>query len=191
MTIRNDGVAGSSLVVSSVAVSGTGFTRALGTCGPLPRTLAVGASCSVSVSFRPTAPGPHNGSLVFSHNAGSGSTTVALSGNGVGSGISADPARLDFGRVPVAGGTAVMTVTVRNNDTVSRTISRLSKGGNHPGDFIIGNDQCTGRTLAGGGTCTFTVTFNPSATGTRSAVIRIFRNGSSTALRVPVRGIGT
>jgi hypothetical protein len=47
-------------------------------------TIAVGASCTVNVSFRPTASGTRAGTLTINSNATNSPTTVALSGTGAG-----------------------------------------------------------------------------------------------------------
>ena len=45
-----------------------------------PTTLVAGASCTISVSFRPASLGLRSGSLSITHNAASSPQTVALSG---------------------------------------------------------------------------------------------------------------
>jgi hypothetical protein len=74
--VRNTGTAAAA--ISSVAASGD-FTQT-NTCGT---SLAVGASCTVSVTFRPTAAGGRTGTLTVSSNAVNGPTTVSLSGTAV------------------------------------------------------------------------------------------------------------
>lgn len=52
------------------------------TCGTLPATLAVGASCTFSVTFTPTVTGARSGTLTVSTNAANSPHNVALSGTG-------------------------------------------------------------------------------------------------------------
>jgi Abnormal spindle-like microcephaly-assoc'd, ASPM-SPD-2-Hydin len=73
------------LTIASVAVSGanaTDFTLSANTCPASPATLAVGANCSLSVVFEPSAAGARTGSLDVVSNAGNGTQSVALSGHG-------------------------------------------------------------------------------------------------------------
>jgi hypothetical protein len=77
VTVTNTGTATAS--VSSIAASGD-FSQT-NTCGT---SIAANASCSVSVSFRPTASGTRTGSLTITSNAAGSPTTVALSGTGQG-----------------------------------------------------------------------------------------------------------
>jgi hypothetical protein len=75
VTVTNSGT--TAATISSVAAGGD-FSQT-STCS----SLAVGASCTVSVTFRPTSGGTRNGTLTVSSNANNSPTTVALSGTGV------------------------------------------------------------------------------------------------------------
>ena len=77
VTVTNTGTAAAS--VSSVAVSGD-FLQT-NNCGS---SIGVGASCTVNVSFRPTASGTRTGTLTITSNATNSPTTVPLSGTGAG-----------------------------------------------------------------------------------------------------------
>jgi hypothetical protein len=75
VTVRNNGTAAAS--VSSVAAAGDfGQTN---TCGT---SIAAGATCSVSVTFRPTATGARSGTLTLASNATNPALSVALTGTG-------------------------------------------------------------------------------------------------------------
>jgi alpha-1,3-glucanase-like protein/F5/8 type C domain-containing protein/HYDIN/CFA65/VesB family protein/centrosomal CEP192-like protein len=77
VTLTNSGTATAS--VSGVSVTGD-YSQA-NNCG----SIAVGASCTVNVSFRPTASGARTGALTITSNATNSPTTVALTGTGAGS----------------------------------------------------------------------------------------------------------
>jgi hypothetical protein len=66
------------LTATSVAAS-AGFVVTSNTCGA---SVAAGASCSVSVTFSPTARGAATGTLVFNDSAALGPQVVSLSGTG-------------------------------------------------------------------------------------------------------------
>ncbi|MEV8511840.1 choice-of-anchor D domain-containing protein [Dactylosporangium sp. NPDC051484] len=76
VTITNTGTAAAS--VSAVTTSGD-FSQT-NNCG----SVAVGASCVVNVSFRPTASGTRSGTLTVTSNASNSPATVELSGTGAG-----------------------------------------------------------------------------------------------------------
>ncbi|WP_127360384.1 choice-of-anchor D domain-containing protein, partial [Actinacidiphila soli] len=75
VTVTNSGTA--SATVSGVAATGD-FSQT-NNCS----TLAVGASCSVSVGFKPTAGGSRTGNLTVTSNANNSPTTVSLAGSGI------------------------------------------------------------------------------------------------------------
>ncbi|MDH4183783.1 MAG: choice-of-anchor D domain-containing protein, partial [Nitrospinota bacterium] len=86
LTISNIGTA--PLTVSGIGFQGTalGFGVAIGTCsGVFPFTLAVGASCAVSVDFSPLVAGAAAGAVLIDSDTGGvplTTTTVVLSGTG-------------------------------------------------------------------------------------------------------------
>lgn len=75
VTVSNIGV--SALSITSISVSGD-FAQT-NTCGS---TVAVGAACTVTVTFKPTVPGARTGALAISDNAPNSPHTVAVSGTG-------------------------------------------------------------------------------------------------------------
>ena len=77
VTVHNTGTAAAA--VSGVSTSGD-FSQT-NTCGT---SIAAGASCTVSVSFRPVASGTRTGSLTVSSNATNNPLTVGLTGTGAG-----------------------------------------------------------------------------------------------------------
>jgi beta-propeller repeat-containing protein/HYDIN/CFA65/VesB family protein/centrosomal CEP192-like protein len=89
VTITNTGTA--TLVISTISASGD--FKETNNCGALNNALNVGQSCSVSVTFAPTATGLRSGTLSISDNATGSPQSVALSGNGLAQfSLSANPA---------------------------------------------------------------------------------------------------
>jgi hypothetical protein len=76
VTLTNSGTG--SLTLSGLSVSGSYAETS--TCGT---TVAVGGSCTISVTFAPTSAGTQTGSLTLSDNATSSTQTVALTGTAV------------------------------------------------------------------------------------------------------------
>lgn len=75
VTITNTGTAAAT--VSGITVTGD-FSQT-NNCGT---SIAANASCTVNVTFRPTASGTRTGDLSIASNASNGTTTVALTGTG-------------------------------------------------------------------------------------------------------------
>lgn len=80
-----------------------------------------------------------------------------------------------FGSTLVTGGTVVRTYTIENSGTANLVVSGITKSGTHAGDFTIGS-LSPASPIPAGSSATFTVTFDPSATGLRTATISIASN---------------
>ncbi len=80
VTLSNTG--GAALQLSAITISAGDFAITGGTC-TATTTLAVATTCTVNVTFSPSASGPRSATLTIAHNAAGGSSSVALSGSGV------------------------------------------------------------------------------------------------------------
>ena len=179
--LTNTGTA--ALNIASIVTSGD-FAISAKTCGA---TVAVGASCTVSVKFTPTAIGTRSGALTFTDNASPTTQTVTLTGTGTQ--ISLSPTSINFGTVAVGTTSAASTVTVKNVGATTVTFTSFSTGGTNPGDYLIAGKTC-GSTLAGGATCTVSVQFKPTTTGTRKATLRVADNGGGSPQTAALTGVG-
>jgi hypothetical protein len=114
--------------------------------------------------------------------------TIPLSGTGVAPGpiVTANPASLSFPGTLVGASSAAQTVTLTNSGTSAATVSGVTASG----DFSQTNN-CT--SLAVGASCTVTVNFRPSASGTRSGSVTVTSNAnnSPTAIALTGSGIGS
>ena len=164
--------------VSSISASGD-FAQT-STCGS---SIAANGSCTVSVTFKPTATGARTGSLTVS--AGGVTNTVSLTGTGTAPGpvLTASPASLTFAGTVVGSTAAAKTVTVTNSGTTSATVSSVAAGG----DFSQTNNCGT---VAVGGTCTVTVTFTPTAGGSRTGTLTVTSNANNNPVTVGLSGTG-
>ncbi len=83
VTLTNTGNA--ALTIHSIALSGqhSGDYHQQNTCPSSSSTLAAGASCTINVTFTPTADGSLSASLTITVNASGSPQSVALSGTGV------------------------------------------------------------------------------------------------------------
>jgi hypothetical protein len=164
--------------VSSISTSGD-FAQT-NNCGS---SIAANSSCTVTVTFSPTATGTRAGSLTV--NAGGVTSTVSLSGTGTAPGpvLSAAPASLSFPKTMTGSTAASQTVTVTNSGTTAASVSGVAV----TGDFSQANN-CT--SIAVGGSCTVTVTFAPTAGGTRSGTLTVTSNANNSPLTVGLTGTG-
>jgi hypothetical protein len=171
------------LNITSITISGD-FAISTKTCGS---TVAAGASCTVSVTFTPTAINTRTGTLTFTDDANPATQTVALSG--VGTAISLSPTSLNFGTLAVGTTSAAKSITVHNAGTSTVTFTGFSIGGTNPGDYLISANTC-GASLAGGGSCTVSLQFKPTAAGTRKGTLRVADNGGGSPQTAALTGVG-
>jgi len=184
VTLKNTGTA--SLTITSIAITGTnaGDFAQTHTCGS---SLAAGASCTISVTFKPTASGTRSAALSVTDNAAGSPQKVTLSGIGTTAKLS--PTSLNFGTVAIGTTSAAKTATLTNVGTTSLSINGVAITGTNAGDFA--QTHTCGSSLAAGASCTISVTFKPTASGTRSAALSVTDNAAGSPQKVPVSGIGT
>ncbi len=183
------------LTVSSVTVTGmnAGDFKESDNC---VGTVQPSASCTISVTFAPTAPLARAASLSVADNAAGTPQTVALTGTGVGPTASVSPASVGFGGQIVNTTSSAQTITLSNTGNASLTISAIGVSGPNAGDFAIatsGTTCSTSTAVAAGSNCTVAVTFTPAASGSRAATL-IFtdnnNNASGSVQNVPLEGTG-
>ena len=149
------------LTISSIKLT-PNFIQAATTCPMAPATLAIGASCTISVAFRPTASGALTGTLSLDDNATDTPASVTLNGPGGIGFLIFNPTSLAFPGVAPNTVSQPQTSTLTNEATTPVTIAKFTVSGK----FSEGNDcPMAPDTLAPGGTCTVTVTSNPVAAG--------------------------
>ncbi len=195
VTLSNTGNA--ALTITSIAASANfGETN---NCGG---SVATSGSCTINVTFSPTATGPLTGTLTITDNSNgvAGSTqTVSLTGTGTGTAVSLSATSLSFG-AQLMGSSSLKTVTLRNLASVPLSISGLSVVSIAPvsltaaeaGDFTIQSSSCVvGGSVAGLGSCTIDVAFKPTAAGIRSATLVIVDSDPSSPQAVNLRGTGS
>ncbi|MCB0451006.1 MAG: choice-of-anchor D domain-containing protein, partial [Confluentibacter sp.] len=96
----------------------------------------------------------------------------------------------DFGNVDIASGTNPNTFTIQNLGTLPLTVTGVNITGTHASDFTLTTSPSA--SIAASSNTTFTITFNPSALGLRTATISIPNNDSNENPYVfNVQGTGT
>jgi parallel beta-helix repeat protein len=99
------------------------------------------------------------------------------------SGVTASPGALDFGSVATGATSAAQTVTVANPTGSAAAVSSIAAGG----DFAQTN-TC-GSSIAANGSCTVSVKFAPTATGSRTGTLTVNAGGITNT--VSLSGTGT
>jgi hypothetical protein len=166
------------VVITPSAGSATDFSApsAGGTC-TVGESLPGGSSCTLGVTYTPSATGPNAATLATPDSFDPGHPlTVSLTGNGstTAGAITFNPTNLTFAGQLLTTTSATQTVTISNPSTITPlTVSAISIPATDP--FTITNTTCPTLPVVltvspGGTTCVLTVAFNPSATTTPGPV---------------------
>ncbi len=156
--------------------------------GATPSMLPGSGTATFALAFVPPATGTRTGTVVinYTNGSGTGNYTVNLTGTGV-----ADPSiavsqgatplannnspAFAFASTNVGSGSSPVTFTISNTGPDDLTLTGFTASGT---EFTATGTNPT--TVVAGGTATFQVGFQPSATGTRTGTITIANNSQAT-----------
>ncbi|HTU41262.1 MAG TPA: choice-of-anchor D domain-containing protein [Candidatus Aquilonibacter sp.] len=165
---------------ASLTTSGIQMTGDFSETDNCPTTLSAGAACTINIVFTPTVEGNRSGSLTVSEK--SSVQTASLTGVGSAASVQVSPAALTFASVQVSSSSS-STVQVSNTGNASVSITGLQT----TGDYTATNN-CPSL-IAAGASCTVTIAFTPTATGTRTGSLTVLSGGQS-AQTVNLTGTG-
>ena len=185
VVLTNTGTA--TLTITSIATGGTDPQdfHQTNNCGT---SVLAGGQCTIAVTFKPTRSGTRTGNVTITDNASNSPQTVPLTGVAQTSPLAFTPQTLSFANQPIGTTSASQTVQVQYAGTTPLVITSLGLVGQNAGDFTQTNTCGTG--LPPGGSCTYTVTFTPSAAFARSSVIVMNDNAQGNVHLVGVAGTG-
>jgi hypothetical protein len=179
-TVTNSG--GSSATISSVTVTGAGFSLSGFTA---PQTLAAGQSLTFSIYFAPSSGGTVSGALKLASNASNTSVSVSLSGTGTSPGqLTVSPGSVSFGNVVV--GTSQSQTGTLSASGSSVTVSSATSSSS---EFAL-SGVAFPLSIAAGQSVPVTVKFTPQISGSASANISFASNASSSSVTETVTGTG-
>ena len=174
--------------LSVITPPGAPFVITANGCGGL---LPAGASCTVTVVFKPTVIGGASSSITVS---GDGlSVSVSLVGNGralpTAGSLTIAPTAANFGTAQVGTSLPAQSFTVSNPGQTAVTFSGVSLNGGGADQFSIASNTCTG-SLAPGASCTISVAATVTREGSTAATLAILGTGGQSA-QAALRVIGT
>jgi hypothetical protein len=178
------------LTISGIAITGTNATDFTQT-NNCPSSLAAGAQCNINVTFTPTAFGTRAASLSVSDDASNSPQTASLTGSGTSpstTNVTLSPNKLSFGNQQIGSTSATQTTTLQNTGQSTLVITNIAIAGPNPGDFAQTNN--CGTSVPAGASCTFSITFTPTASGNRSATLNITDNAGGSPQHVSLTGTG-
>jgi hypothetical protein len=180
VTLTNNGTA--MLTINNIQASSP-FNQS-NTCGS---GLAVGASCTINVTFTPPTIGVFQGTLAFSDNLPASPQSIMLTGSSPGTpSVSLSSSSLSFGTVLEGTTSAKQTVILSNTGSAPLGISSLA---------VVGVDYSQtnncGSSVAMGTSCAIDIRFSPSSSGNDTTRIDITDNAPGSPHSISLAGIGT
>jgi hypothetical protein len=199
------------LTISSITITGTNgddFSKTTGSnaCGS---TLAANTSCRIYATFTPSLVGAESATLGVNDNATGSPQTAALTGTGTTPLVPAaslSPTTLAFGNEQVNTTSAAMTTTLSNTGTGPLTINSIYLKEPSEDDGVVKGPRASaitissspdyaatttcGATLAAGATCTISLTFTPSTTGSLPGTLYVSDNASGSPQTASLTGTG-
>lgn len=153
VTVVNKGAVNA---IVGTLVAPAGFTIVSGSDLCSGQTIVSKKSCSVSIEFAPSTPGPASGGLTIPYN-GATNASVSLTGNGTQVKLRT-PAKVAF--APQTAGTSsnAKPVSIIN---LSATASVVLSACQLSGPYSPGTDTCSNATLAPHGRCSVSLKFAP------------------------------
>jgi hypothetical protein len=188
LTLLNSGAA--TLNITGITLSGTNpsdFAQT-NTCGT---TLAVNATCAISVTFTPASATTFAASVSIADNASGSAQTAALSGTGVTAPVpqvALGPSTLTMPNTTVNTTSTSQIITLSNPGAATLNISGITLTGTNTADF--GETTTCGTTLLANASCTVSVTFTPQSAATFVANLSVADNTAGSPQTVGLSGTG-
>jgi trimeric autotransporter adhesin len=172
--------------------TGSDYTLGAGNTCTAGLVLAAGANCTTVIRFDPPSAGARNATLTLAHTALGSPQVVTLNGTATPApqgqiGLSA--LSLTFAATQLNGSSA-QSVTVQNTGNLTLTFSAFNLAGAAATDYERSGTCATASPLAIGAQCTLTITFRPTALGTRSASLTILSDASNGPATISITGTG-
>lgn len=147
-------------------------------------SLAPAATCTVTVSFAPSALGAVSGTLSIPFTGIGSPQVLSLSGTGT-TALSILPQELSFGDQRVGAASSPQSVSMGNGGSAPLTVSSIAISG----DFQILDNSCPS-SIAANIYCTLEVEFKPTATGSRSGALTVIASDFEGTHVIPLSGTG-
>jgi Abnormal spindle-like microcephaly-assoc'd, ASPM-SPD-2-Hydin/Beta-propeller repeat len=189
VTLAN--LTGSPLTINKISISGANaadFAVGNTTC---TGSIAVGATCSIAVTFTPSVMAAETATLSVADSDASSPQSVTLTGTGTAppSPVFLNPATVNFGNQDISTTSTAQTVTLKNNSTAVVSNIVVSITGTAASSFT--ETSACGATLAVGKSCTISVTFAPIAAGAVTATLSVADSDASSPQTAILTGTGT
>lgn len=188
VTVKNTGAAPLTFGGTAIGITGTvpsDFSQT-NTCNGT--SVAVGLTCTITVSFTPSTLEDQTGTVTLADNAANTPQSVPITGNGAEPAVFLSPDMLAFGSVTHGTISPAQTVTLENYGTGPLTLGTITASA----QFTISANTCgpSGSVIAAGSFCTISVEFAPTGTGVINGTLSIPDNAEDTPQTVALSGTG-
>jgi sugar lactone lactonase YvrE len=200
VTMTNTGT--SPVTISSVKVTtpgnATGDYGSITFCPPLivrlPATLPAGKSCKIAVGILPTikifSPTASTATLTITDSGAASPQVVPLTAQVINPKATLSASSLTFPAQAVNTTSGAKTVTLTNTGNTPLTIGTLTVSGNFALVSTSGTNCGNGVNVAAGSSCAISVTFTPTAKGTRTGSVKITDNALWSLQIISLSGTG-
>jgi hypothetical protein len=182
ITLANEGA-------TAITINGISFTGPnasdfgqTNTCGT---SLPAGSSCTINVTFTPSATGTLTAALSVSDGGAGSPQAVSLTGTGATSSLTFAPTSLSFPIQLIGTASSVENVTLTNTGTGPLDITGITASAG-----FTETNTC-GSTVASGTSCTIAVQFAPTQGGLQSGSVQVADNAPGSPQSVPLTGTAT
>ncbi len=150
-------------------------------------------SCTVEVTFSPTARGEKTANLQIGSSAPEDPYTVPLTGTGVAPVFSSNPGTYSFGEVNVDSTppTKEFVITNAGDAPLVFPAGSVTLIGTNANQYSITAQTCNDSSVEPAAQCTVTVSFAPTSEGAKAASLRFLPNAPETSRTVDLSGTGT
>jgi YD repeat-containing protein len=146
--------------------------------------ISAGQSCTMNISFAPTARGTRTGQLTVVSNDAASPTNIRLAGTGIAPVVQLSGSSLTFANQLVNTTSSVQQFMLTNTGDAPLTVANIAASG----DFAQTNN--CGTSVGVGANCTVNVTFTPTLSGTRNGAVSINDNAAGSPQMVSLIGTG-
>jgi len=183
VTLTNNGTVSTTLgAITLGGANASAFSKTT-TCGT---SLAVSATCTVTLSYTEAATASDSATLSIANNSASPLVTVALAGSAAVPTVSLSANSLSFPLMAAGSASTPQIVTLTNNGSVPTTLGAITLSGSNASAFS--KTTTCGTTLAASATCTVTLSYSEAATASDSATLSIANNTASNPVTVTLTG---
>jgi len=193
VTLTNDGYFYNGSVGAAAVPSPTFSVSVPSACN----SVAVGASCQVSVTFTPTAAQTYGGTVTLPISSSGGGSIPSVTFTVSGTGNTPAPTAtltgpLNFPNTNIGSTATALAATLSNTGTAPLTGITPTIIGTNPAAFALGTgSNACASTLAANASCSLYVTFTPAAATSYSAVLSVADNASGSPQTSILTGAGT